>query len=200
MRPVAVPNPRGRQSAPDRAPYAAGSADREDGNPPGTIASPIVRGPVEGGSRRGDPVVGSPRIGGYRLELGAAVDGAVDGVGVVGDEPPEPLPPMFGQFALLPVCFGRVDGVVEPPVDGWLVALGVFVADGSGLAAATTATPPTVSRPAARASVAIVRRMPNPRTAGSAGTTGSADPADAGWSFHSMKFSVLRWVDEAALT
>jgi hypothetical protein len=127
------------------------------------------------------------------LEEGAVVDGAVDGVGVVGvDGPPEPSGPLPSLLAQLPLWPCRVDGAVEPPVDGavepplegWLLALGAAEADGSGLAAATTATPPTVNRPAARASVATVRRMPlKPRDAVS---------TVAGWSFHSMEFSLLR--------
>jgi hypothetical protein len=112
----------------------------------------------------------------------------VVGAGVVGEEPPDPFPSMFGQ---LPLWLLRVDGVVEPPVDGaveppvdgWVVVLGAADADGSGLAAATTATPPTVSRPAARPSVATVRRMP-PKLR-------DAVSAVTGWSFHSMRDSLL---------
>jgi hypothetical protein len=48
--------------------------------------------------------------------------------------------------------------VVPPPVEGWVVALGAGVADGS--AAKTTAAPPTVRSPMARTRLATVRRVP----------------------------------------
>jgi hypothetical protein len=96
---------------------------------------------------------------------------------------------MFGQFP------EWVFGAVLPPVpvDGCVVAFGAGDADGS--AAKTTAVPPTTSRPAARATVAIVRRMPpNPEAeaadgAGSAG--GDWAGSQAGGSFQSML--VLLW-------
>src|SRR5258708_23402361 len=76
--------------------------------------------------------------------------GAVLGVvlGVVED-PPDPLeplvPPMFGQSALVPAWVRGavvVPGVVVVPSDGATV---LGEADGSGLAAETTATPPATS-------------------------------------------------------
>ena len=88
--------------------------------------------------------------------------GAVLGVvlGVV-DDPPDPLeplapPPMFGQSALVPVW---VRGVVVPPFDGAVVvpSEGATVlgdAEGPGLAAETTATPPATS---SRPEIAAVR-------------------------------------------
>lgn len=86
-------------------------------------------------------------------------DGAAELPGAVPD-PPEPLePPMFGQSAPLWV-FGDwpLGRVVPPPVEGWVVAFGVGVADGS--AAKTTAAPPTVRSPTARTTLATVRRVP----------------------------------------
>jgi len=59
-----------------------------------------------------------------------------------------------------PGCWVEVpeSSVVDGVVDGWV--LGVVLADGSGLAARTTAAPPTVSRPRASTIVARPRRMP----------------------------------------
>src|SRR5436190_23885919 len=77
----------------------------------------------------------------YPLALGLEVEPFV----------PLGLPPMFGQlpFGWVVPSDGVVDGVV---VDG------VVADDGSGLAAQTADTPPTARRPAARMSVATIRR------------------------------------------
>jgi len=99
-------------------------------------------------------------VGCYRLLDGLLVAPLVDGdEEPLPLEPPDPLPPMFGQLWVLPVGalpFGWV--VPPPPVDGWVVAFGAGDPDGS--AARTTAVPPTTSRPTASAAVAIPRRMP----------------------------------------
>jgi hypothetical protein len=85
---------------------------------------------------------------------------------------------MFGQFAEpCPVGAWPFGRVVPPPLDGWVVAFGVGVADGS--AAKTTATPPTVRRPTARRAVATVRRVP-PRSERPALSTGVENPGPGG--------------------
>lgn len=90
------------------------------------------------------------------------------------DEPDEPLPPMFGQFALS--WFGRVDGVVVPPPDG-AVTLGA--AEGSGLAAETTATAPPTRSIAETAAVRTVRLRPRVRPV-VRGADGSAEAEGPG--------------------
>ena len=158
-------------------------------------------GPVRRGARRGDPVIGSPRI--ERLQVGAGRRRRRRRDGSAWSARSRRAARAVAAHVR---AVGAVAGVLRPGRRGRRAA-GRRLAGGArrirrrwiGLAAATTATPPTVNRAAARASVAIVRRIPKPRTAGSAGTTGSAGPAVAGWSFHSMKLSVLRCVDEAAL-
>jgi len=109
---------------------------------------------------------------------GLLVDPLVDGAELPGVVP-EPLePPMFGQSAALWVFgawpFGRV---VPPPVDGWVVAFGAGLADGS--AANTTAAPPTVRRPTASRAVATVRRAPL-RSGRPRSSTSDTPPLDAG--------------------
>jgi len=108
-----------------------------------------------------------------------AVDGALDGVvsvpveGVVPEPEPVPrgpCPAPSGQSAFVPVPALGAGAVVVPSSEGVVVdgvvvvvpsvALGVDDADGSGLAARTTAVPPTTIRPSASTPVAIVRRMP----------------------------------------
>jgi hypothetical protein len=95
-----------------------------------------------------------------------AVLGVVSGVvfGVVPEEPPVPPDPPeapFGQSA--PVCVPGVvvplGGMVDaPPSDG---VVGLVDAEGAGLAAETAATPPpTRSRPATSAVMAVRRRPP----------------------------------------
>ena len=107
-----------------------------------------------------DPGSPSKRTAGGRGHVAGV--GAVLGV-VLGavEDPPDPLdppdPPMFGQFADEPV-WSR--GVVVPPLDGLVVVLGAGEADGSGLAAETTATPPPTRSDAASAAVSTVRRTP----------------------------------------
>jgi hypothetical protein len=73
--------------------------------------------------------------------------------------PPLPLPPMFGHGWPLWPRRGAVCGVVEPPVDGWVV-VGAELAEGSGLAASTIAVPPVTSSAAAMPAVRIARRKP----------------------------------------
>jgi len=104
--------------------------------------------------------------------LGVVVLGAVD-----DPEPLEPLdPPMFGQFAVEPVCFG---GVVDvPPLDG-VVVLGAD--EGSGLAAETAAAaPPTRSRPEITA-VITARRTPPVRGATGSAAGGGGPAGSTGW-------------------
>jgi hypothetical protein len=102
-------------------------------------------------------------------------------LGVVLEPPelPEPLePPMFGQFALEPVC---VRGVPVPP-DG-VVVLGAD--DGAGLAAETAATPPPTSRSPETTAVRTARRMPfgRPPDLDSvvAGSTSGGCAGSTGW-------------------
>ncbi len=79
------------------------------------------------------------------------------------DEPPEPLEPLpsFGHgWPLWPCRWVPPFGVVvEPPEDGSVVD-GAALADGSGLAAKTIATPPVTSSAAAMPAVRIARRNP----------------------------------------
>ena len=79
---------------------------------------------------------------------------------------------MFGQLPLcwVPPEFGLAGWPDEPPFDG-CVALGVGVGDGS--AAFATATPPTMSSPAASNAVAMLRRAP-PRVGRGAAGSGAA--------------------------
>ena len=98
------------------------------------------------------------------------------GAGVVPRFVPRlvPLPPMFGQSW---VDFGVVVppfGVVDPP---GFVAAGAGEADGSGLAAKATATPPTTRSVADRTTVATDRRSPPNERSGS----GSAVGGRCGW-------------------
>jgi hypothetical protein len=119
--------------------------------------------------------------------------GAVSGVvlGVVED-PPGPLvaPPMFGQSALVPVC---VRGVVVPPFEGAVVPPGAMVlgdAEGSGLAAETTATPPATSSRPEIAAVRTARRTPFGLVSTGAtetGATGSMGAGTSGWKGGSMR-------------
>ena len=92
---------------------------------------------------------------------------------------------MFGQSLVLPLC----ERPPEPGLTGWVVALGAGEADGSGLAAETTAAPPTRTSPAARASVAIPRRHPPPAVGGEAGTGAGVGAGVAGCSYQSMSVS-----------
>lgn len=103
---------------------------------------------------------------------GVAVFG--DGVVVFGDgsldwpppdpdepsDPPEPLSPASGHG--WPSCPWRVprDESVDPPEDGSLLAPGAALGDGSGLAAATIATPPVTNNAAAMPAVRTARRNP----------------------------------------
>jgi hypothetical protein len=123
--------------------------------------------------------------------------GAVLGVvlGVVED-PPDPLeplvpPPMFGQSALVPVW---VRGVVVPPFDGGVVvppgATVLGEAEGSGLAAETTATPPATSNSPEIAAVRIARRTPLGLVstgAAATGATGWMGAGTSGWKGGSMR-------------
>jgi hypothetical protein len=84
--------------------------------------------------------------------------------------------PSFGQFACVPVpSVVDVDGAVDPS-DGVVLVAGVGLADGSGLAAETTAAPPAIRSAAAIPPVSAARRKPPMRLAGA----GAA--ASAGWS------------------
>jgi hypothetical protein len=95
---------------------------------------------------------------GHVAGVGTVLGVVLGAVGVVPDEPPDPPePPMFGQSALEPEPWLR-GGVVVVPSDG--VVLGAGEADGSGLAAETTATPPPTRSNAASAAVSTVRRTP----------------------------------------
>jgi hypothetical protein len=131
--------------------------------------------------------------------------GAVLGVvlGVVED-PPDPLvpPPMFGQSAFVPVWARGVvvpfDGAVVVPFDGAVVvpSEGATVlgdAEGSGLAAETTATPPATSRRPEIAAVRIARRTPlgllttGATATGATGATGWMGAGTSGWKVGSMR-------------
>src|SRR4029079_7430790 len=92
---------------------------------------------------------------------------ALGRVGRAERPPPEPLPvPMFGQLPLcwVPPEFGLAGCPDVPGPDGCVV-LGV----GDGSAAFTTATPPTMSSPAASSAVAMLRRAPPRACRGAAG-------------------------------
>jgi hypothetical protein len=88
---------------------------------------------------------------------------------------------------------------VDPPEDGSLVALGAVLADGSGLAAATIATPPVTSNAAAMPAVRTARLKPLDWSVvvgfvvgfvvGSAPGGAVAEPA--GWSSHVMGYSFV---------
>jgi hypothetical protein len=109
---------------------------------------------------------------------GLLVDPLVDGAELPGVVPVPPELPMFGQFAeLWPLGAWPLGRVVPPPVDGWVVALGAALADGS--AAKTTAAPPTVRRPTASRAEATVRRAPL-RSGRPPSSTWGAPPLGAG--------------------
>jgi len=123
--------------------------------------------------------------------------GAVFGV-VLGavEDPPDLLvpPPMFVQSALVPVW---VRGVVVPPFEGVVVPPGATVfgdAEGSGLAAETTATPPATSSSPEIAAVRTARRRPlGLVSTGVTGTgaTGWMGAGTSGWKVGSMRDSLL---------
>jgi hypothetical protein len=129
------------------------------------------------------------------------------GVGVVGDgwldwpgsdpdvppDPPESLLPSLGQgLPLWPLPSAR-DVSVDPPGDGSLIAPGVALVEGSGLAAATIATPPVTSNAAAMPAVRTARRIPFGCVAAAgvlvASDAGGAVAAPACWSSQVMKYS-----------
>jgi hypothetical protein len=116
--------------------------------------------------------------------------------------------PSCGQFARVAVPgAAALDGAVDPSVDGLVVVAGVGLADGSGLAADTTAAPPAMRSAAAIPAVRTVRRKPLGRVAGvldgSAGVGSCAGPPAActstlwgctgstGWSFESIWISLV---------
>jgi hypothetical protein len=106
------------------------------------------------------------------------------------------LEPSFGQLGCDPDAGVVVDGDVAPP-DGVVVVAGVGLADGSGLAAETTATPPAMRSAAAIPAVSAARRKPPRRAAGAiaAGSKGcsmSSGAGVAGWSFGSTWISLVR--------
>jgi hypothetical protein len=133
-------------------------------------------------------------------DVGTYVAGVAAGFGAVElpDDPPEPLPPMFGQLTVLPPAgwFGRVDGIVVVP---GVVVLGADEAPGSGLAAETTAAAPPTRSSAESAAVSTARLSPEPFVCGAAGSggargagwTGVRGAGSAGWSCHS---NVTSWV------
>jgi hypothetical protein len=84
---------------------------------------------------------------------------------------------MFGQFAWFGVPF--VPGAAGVVVEGDEDAAGAGLADGSGLAALTTAAPPTVRRPTARRSEAATRLMPDGLAAGVEVDMVGASPASS---------------------
>jgi hypothetical protein len=136
--------------------------------------------------------------------LGVGVVGVgVVGVGEVGSldwlssdpdvppDPPEPLVPSSAHgFPSWPLrSLGDVS--VEPPEDGSLVAPGVALLVGSGLAAATIATPPVTSNAAAMPAVRTARRNPfgSVPVAGAfvvASGPGGAAAGPVGWSSQVM--------------
>jgi len=142
------------------------------------------------------------------VEDGAVVLGALDPPDPLE---PEPEPPMFGQSPFIPpVWFGRVEGAVVPPlVSGVVVVLGAGDAEGSGLAADTTATAPPTRSMADSAAVSTMRLMPGPDVdsttwsapatgAGAATSTGRGTSGCAvgmGSSRRSMTDSLLRKMD-----
>jgi hypothetical protein len=112
----------------------------------------------------GDP--GEARIAGRADYVCGVADGAVVLGAVDPPDPlePEPEPPMFGQSPFIPpVCPGWVEGAVVPPfVSGVVVVLGAGDAEGSGLAAETTATAPPTRSMADSAAVRTMRLTPGP--------------------------------------
>src|SRR6478735_4441911 len=99
---------------------------------------------------------------------------------------------MFGQSALVPVW---VRGVVVPPFDGAVVvpsegAPVLGEAEGSGLAAETTATPPATSNSPEIAAVRTARRRPLGLVSTGAtatGATGWMGAGTSGWKGGSMR-------------
>src|SRR5262245_35116154 len=87
---------------------------------------------------------------------------------------------MFGQFppGIAPLWFGRVDGAV-PPLPPLPFVAGAGEADGSGLAADTTAAAPPTSNSADSAAVRTMRLRPGPDgpAAGDAASVGDAGGA-----------------------
>jgi hypothetical protein len=134
------------------------------------------------------------------------VAGVVGAEGVVPDPLPEPLAPsLFGQSARVPVPVPLVRGgwVVEPPEpsDGVVVVLGD--ADGSGLAADTSAAAPPTRSSADSAAVRTVRRRPElvgveVAAIGSiagGGTVAGAGAGTTGGVVHSMESPSVRCLD-----
>jgi hypothetical protein len=109
-------------------------------------------------------------------------DGSLDWPPLEPDEPPEPSLPPSGHG--WPSCSWRpARGVVDPSEDGSLVDPGAALDDGSGLAAATIATPPVTSRAAAMPAVRTARRKPF-----GLGVSGGAIEASTHSSFHVMRY------------
>jgi hypothetical protein len=117
------------------------------------------------------------------------------------------LPPC-GQFARVPwPGVVELDGAVDPSVDGLVVVAGVGLADGSGLAADTTAAPPAMRSAAAIPAVRTVRRNALGRVTGSLGVSAGVGSASGptvgcvsatcpstgstGWSFESIWISLV---------
>jgi len=100
------------------------------------------------------------------VAAGAWLLGALEPSDVPLEPPdePEPEPPMFGQLA--PLWFPRPDGavgaVVPPLVPPLPLVAGAGEADGSGLAAETTAAAPPMRRSADSAAVIAMRLRPAP--------------------------------------
>lgn len=78
---------------------------------------------------------------------------------------------MFGQFTPFAAWFGRVDGFVVPPFDGFVVP-GAVDEPGAGLAAETAATPPPTRSKTESAAVMAARLRPEPFDSGATGSAG----------------------------
>jgi hypothetical protein len=141
------------------------------------------------------------------LGVGVVWDGSLDWPSLDPDVPPDPLEsrlPSLGQgLPLWPRPSAR-DVSVDPPEDGSLVAPCVALADGSGLAAATIATPPVTSNAAAMPAVRIARRNPLGSVPVAGGFVAALGPGGAmagpvGWSSQVMRYSYVCLVDRGAV-
>jgi hypothetical protein len=142
------------------------------------------------------------------LGVGVVGDGWLDWLSSEPDVPPdpsEPLLPSSGHGAPSWLRPSPRDVSVDPPEDGSLVAPGAVLADGSGLAAATIATPPVTSSAAAMPAVRTARRNPIgsvPAVRGFVAWSGPGGPiaGPADWSSQVMRYSFVCLIEWGALS
>jgi len=116
------------------------------------------------------------------VAAGAWLLGALGALEPPDDPEPEPEPPMFGQLAPLwfPRPVGAVGAAVPPLVPPLPLVAGAGEADGSGLAAETTAAAPPMRRSADSAAVITARLRPAPDGPAARVVTGSGEAVGSG--------------------